>query len=88
MSAIQEVAFLSASQVIDPIKSRCLCLRIAAPTPENIASVLHNVSSRENFALPGLLATKIVQQSNGNLRRALLALEVCKAQQFPLSAEQ
>lgn len=70
----------STLQVIDPIKSRCLCLRIAAPTPDNITSVLNHVASQENYTIPPSLTARIVKLSSGNLRRALLTLEVCKAQ--------
>ena len=67
------------AQVIDPIKSRCLCLRIAAPSSESITAVLYQVAQREKFALPPNLAAKVVEQADGNLRRALLTLEACKA---------
>jgi len=73
-------------KVIEPLQSRCLGVRVAAPTHEEIVSVLENISSKEGIvALPSALGLRIAQQSHRNLRRAILSLEACKAQHYPFS---
>ena len=65
-------------QVIAPIRSRCVCLRVAAPSHNEICSVLDNLCQKEGIKLPPALALKISMQSDRNLRRAILSLEACK----------
>ena len=66
------------SKVIAPIRSRCICLRVAAPTHEEVCGVLASVAAKEGLKLPPALAARISKASDRNLRRALLALETCK----------
>lgn len=66
----------SMSSIIAPIKSRCLLLRSSSPTNDEMVQVLSNVVESENVSLDsGAILNKIVQESNGNLRTALLMLE-------------
>ena len=67
--------------MIAPIRSRCVCLRVAAPTHEEVCAVLTSVANKENLKLPPGLAMKISQASERNLRRAILALQACKARE-------
>jgi replication factor C subunit 3/5 len=76
------------SKVIAPIRSRCVCLRVPAPTHEEVCTVLHKVAAKEGLKLPDGLATKISHSCERNLRRALLTLEACKVQQYPFSESQ
>lgn len=70
----------STSRLIAPIKSRCLLVRVAAPTGGEMTEVLEHVAKREKFDLP-LKATKaIVDDCEGNMRKALLVLEALKMQ--------
>ncbi|KAM7350601.1 replication factor C subunit RfC38 [Cochliomyia hominivorax] len=78
----------STSRVIPAIRSRCLGIRVAAPTPAEMSFVLQNISKRENIALPLELAERIIDKSERNLRRAILMLEACKVQQYPFTAQQ
>lgn len=78
----------STSRVIPAIRSRCLGIRVAAPTPNEMTSVLQAISKRENISLPLELATRIIDKSERNLRRAILMLEACKVQQYPFTAQQ
>ncbi|KZP00493.1 P-loop containing nucleoside triphosphate hydrolase protein [Calocera viscosa TUFC12733] len=77
----------STSKLIAPIKSRCLLVRVAAPTPEEMESVLAYVAKKERFDLPPEVASGIVAEATGNLRRALLVLEALKMQHPDLNAE-
>lgn len=65
------------SKVIDPVRSRCLGIRVAAPSLDEISAVLKTVSRKESISLPDELAINIARSSNRNLRRALLMLESC-----------
>ncbi|KAF8150065.1 P-loop containing nucleoside triphosphate hydrolase protein [Crassisporium funariophilum] len=70
----------STSRLIAPIKSRCLLMRVAAPNPEEMLSVLESVARRAGFDLPPEAGSKIVDDSGGNLRKAILVLEALKMQ--------
>ncbi|EGC34565.1 replication factor C subunit [Dictyostelium purpureum] len=78
----------STAKVIDPIKSRCLGIRIPAPTNEEIEKVLSKVAQSEKFELPSKLSQNIANQCNGNLRYALLLLESQKAKQYPFQSSE
>ena len=70
-------------KVIAPIRSRCLCLRVAAPTVEEVSSVLLAVAHKEGVKCPPALAERIARASDRNLRRAVLTLEACKVRSVP-----
>ena len=70
-------------QVIEPVRSRCLCVRVAAPSVAQIEGQLGKVAAAEQLALPPQLAARLAQSCDRNLRRALLSLEACRAQQYP-----
>ena len=90
----------STSRLIAPIKSRCLLMRVAAPSEDEVFTsskiwattmtndfflsqmmdVLKHVAKRVGFDLPPEAARKIVLDSEGNLRKALLVLEALKMQ--------
>lgn len=76
------------SKVIDPVRSRCLGIRVAAPSNAQMLTVLQKVAKAERINLPLELATKISTSSKRNLRRAVLMLEACKVQQYPMDASQ
>jgi replication factor C subunit 3/5 len=78
----------SACRVMGPLKSRVLPIRVPAPSHEEIINVLQHVARKESVKLPEALAGRIALKSRRNLRRALLMLEACKVQQFPLQPEQ
>ncbi|KAF8972164.1 P-loop containing nucleoside triphosphate hydrolase protein [Flammula alnicola] len=62
----------STSRLIAPIKSRCLLMRVAAPSEEEMMAVLQSVARRAGFDLPPDAGDKIVEDSGGNLRKAIL----------------
>nr|GAT57371.1 predicted protein [Mycena chlorophos] len=75
----------STSRLIAPIKSRCLLMRVPAPNAEEMTTVLTHVAKRAYFDLPPEAAQEIVNDSNGNLRKAILVLEALKMQSPDLS---
>ena len=66
----------SVSKVIEPLRSRCLAIRVSAPSHEEIVNVLQFVAKSERVDLSNEFAKEIALQSNRNLRRALLMLQV------------
>ncbi|GAB4819144.1 hypothetical protein N2152v2_006190 [Parachlorella kessleri] len=76
------------SKVIEPVRSRCLCVRVRSPSHQEMQDVLERVSLAENLTIPESLLDRLVGSSQRNLRRALLSLEACKAQQYPFSDSQ
>jgi len=73
----------STTKLIPAILSRCICIRISAPTSPEICTVLQLIANKENFNLPPKFAATIAKKSNRNLRRAILMLETCKLDQYP-----
>jgi len=78
----------SSSKVIPAIKSRCLSVRVPAPSIDQIVQILLTTTKKEGLNLPSELARRIALKSERNLRRALLMCEVCRVQQYPFSLDQ
>ncbi|KIZ03184.1 Replication factor C subunit 3 [Monoraphidium neglectum] len=74
--------------VMDPVRSRCLCVRVAAPSNDVVQEQLFAVAKKEGLQLPAPLAARIAASSLRDLRRALLTLEVCRVQQYPFREDQ
>lgn len=72
----------SSTRVIEPLRSRCLAIRVAAPSATEIIDCLQSVCKKEGLTLPPPLAQRIAEQADGNLRKALLMLEASKAAQY------
>ncbi|SCV73342.1 BQ2448_7268 [Microbotryum intermedium] len=70
----------STSRIIGPIRSRCLLLRVGAPSEEEITKCLAYAAKKEKFTLPAHVTTLLARISEGNLRRALLSLEALYVQ--------
>jgi len=76
------------SKVIDPVRSRCLCVRVAAPREEEIKQLMQHVARSEGIDIPEKLQSRIIASSHRNMRRALLSLETCKVAQYPFTDTQ
>lgn len=70
----------STSNIIAPIRSRTLLVRVAAPSVPEICNVLQKVSKKEGWANAEGLNRRIAVESGRNLRRALLMFEAVHAQ--------
>jgi len=68
------------SKVIEPVRSRCLGIRVPAPSHDDIISVLQSIATKEKLTLPPKLALTIAQESSRNVRRAVLMLEAYHVQ--------
>lgn len=73
----------STSLVTPAIKSRCLSIRVPAPTAAEIINVLQIVAKKEKYNPPEEMLQTISQKCDRNLRRALLMLQA--ASQDPKS---
>jgi len=76
----------STSKVIEPVRSRCLAIRVPAPADEDVSRILLSIGKKEGFTVPPELAAHIADMAKGNLRRAILTLEAMKVKQQPLTA--
>ncbi|SCU92214.1 LAMI_0E09318g1_1 [Lachancea mirantina] len=66
----------SMSPIIAPIKSRCLLVRVPAPTDAETVKILRHVCNSEGVSVEDNQALEIISRdANGNLRKALLSLE-------------
>lgn len=70
----------STSNIIAPIRSRTLLVRVAAPSENDICSALRVAAKREGWTEVEGLNKRIAKESGRNLRRALLMFEAIYAQ--------
>jgi len=66
----------SVSKLIEPLRSRCLAVRVPAPSHDQIVSVLKYVADEERVNLTDAFAKQVALKSERNLRKALLMLQV------------
>ena len=72
----------STANIIAPIRSRTLLVRVAAPTHDDICKVLQKVGKAEGWPEAEGLNKRIARDSGRNLRRALLMFESVHAQKY------
>ncbi len=70
----------STANIIAPIRSRTLLVRVAAPTEAEIVDVLERAAKKENYKADPILYQRIAKESGRNLRKALLIFEAVYAQ--------
>lgn len=78
----------STSKVIPAIRSRCLGVRVPAPSEDEIVAILQNVCKKEGLNIPTEFARKVAITSGRNLRRAILYAEAARVQQYPFTPTQ
>ncbi|XP_055803613.1 uncharacterized protein LOC129872718 [Solanum dulcamara] len=74
--------------ILDSVKSRSKVFEVAAPVTHEIMEVLIQIARKEAFELPMGFAAKIAAKSKQNMRRAIMALEACKAHNYPFAEDQ
>ncbi|KAL0635741.1 Replication factor C (RF-C) subunit [Maublancomyces gigas] len=70
----------STANIIAPIRSRTLLVRVAAPTVAEMVGVMKHVATIEKLSWNEGLAIRVAEESGRNLRRALLMFEAIHAQ--------
>ncbi|SCN60167.1 replication factor C subunit 5, putative [Plasmodium chabaudi chabaudi] len=67
------------SKIIEPLKSRCICIRVPLPTEEEIFTVLKNICDNENvsssYNSTNFFKT-LINTHGRNLRKCIMALEM------------
>lgn len=79
---------LSTSRITPAIQSRCLLVRIASPVETEITRVLQLISRKEQIIAQVEFCVRIARASEGNLRRAILMFEACRADRYPFTENQ
>ncbi|KAI7989951.1 Replication factor C subunit 3 [Camellia lanceoleosa] len=65
--------------ILEQVKNCYKVIEVDAPVTHEIMEVLIQIARREDFDLPMSFAGKIASKSKQNLRKAIMALEACKA---------
>ncbi|XP_077220335.1 uncharacterized protein LOC143854333 [Tasmannia lanceolata] len=76
------------TNLLESVKNRCELIMVDAPVIHGIMEVLIQIARKENFDLPMSFAARIATKSKQNLRKAIMALEACKAHNYPFVDEQ
>ena len=72
----------SSPKIIQPIRSRCLLVRVPAPSEQDIVRVLLGVGKSAGIRVPEKFAERLAEKSDRNLRRAFLLLEAAHTQSY------
>ncbi|XP_019253833.1 PREDICTED: uncharacterized protein LOC109232519 [Nicotiana attenuata] len=76
------------ASILELVKSRCTVIEVEAPATNEVMEVLIEVARMEDLELSRGFAAKIATKSKQNLRRAIMALEACKAHNYPFAEDQ
>ncbi|KAJ1671327.1 Subunit of heteropentameric Replication factor C (RF-C), partial [Spiromyces aspiralis] len=78
----------SVSKITPPVQSRCLLIRVSAPTIQEIKDNINMIAKKEKLTVPSEFAEYIATHSKRNMRRAILMLESAYVQQYPFTSDQ
>ncbi|KAK4584219.1 hypothetical protein RGQ29_022099 [Quercus rubra] len=76
------------AEILESVKDHCKIIKVDAPVTHEIMKVLIQIARKEDFDLPMSFAAKIATKSKQNLRKAIMALEACKAHNYPFVDDQ
>ena len=65
----------SISKLIEPVRSRCMVVRIPAPTELELKDCLKIIAQGEKLDLSDDFMSQIYLKSGGNMRRAIMLLQ-------------
>ena len=68
----------SLSKVIEPLRSRCLCIHVPTQTDDELIKWMFNIASLEKINLDPYVMNKILTSSNGNLKKILWKMDLFK----------
>jgi replication factor C subunit 3/5 len=66
----------SLSKVIEPLRSRCLCIHIPTQTDEQLYKWMYNICCLEKIKIKSSIMESILAESNGNLKSILWKLDL------------
>jgi len=72
----------SLSRVIEPLKSRCICIRISAPSYDDMLKLTIDVALKKKINLKLDDYHKIIKSANGSVRKLLWKLDLFRAGQY------
>lgn len=65
----------SASRIIEPLRSRCMIIRVPAPSADEIQTCVEFICDKERVGISEQWMKRLIEKSGGNMRRALCLLE-------------
>jgi len=68
----------SLSKVIEPLRSRCLCIHVPTQSDDDLIKWMFNIASLEKINLDPYTMHKILTTSNGNLKKILWKMDLYK----------
>lgn len=68
------------SRVIEPLQSRCVAIRVPAPSSDDVRNAVLSVCRKENVNMPEPVLVDLIEKANGNMRRAILMAETATVQ--------
>jgi len=68
------------SRIIDPLRSRCMVIRVPAPSDEDVKACIRSVCAKENVSISDTMLARLAEKADGNVRRAILLLESTASQ--------
>jgi replication factor C subunit 3/5 len=68
----------SSTKVLEPLRSRCLGIRVPLPSNAEFAELLRGIGNREGLDLPDRVVDRIVSRPDINTRRGILQLEAVR----------
>lgn len=68
----------SLSKVIKPLQSRCMCIRVPAPSDLELFEYIFKISVKEGIVLGLQNYSDIIKRANGNIKLALWELDFCR----------
>jgi len=66
----------SLSKVIEPLRSRCLCIHVPTQTDEQLYKWMYNICCLEKIKIKSSIINLILNKSNGNLKSILWKLDL------------
>lgn len=76
------------NKLIDPLISRCFCIRVSSPSEESISSVLRNIAKKEKIELTKDFENKLISQNNRNLGKTILSFQSSYLENYPFKKTQ
>ena len=73
--------------IIPPIRSRCVQVPVRAPTTSEITAVLADIATAEEVPFEGDGLAYVAEYADGDLRQAILALQVTAEEGEPITPE-
>jgi replication factor C subunit 3/5 len=67
------------SKLIAPIRSRCVAIRVASPTTDNIIDTLNHIVKEEGLTINRSQLELIIELSGRNMRKAINTLQLSKS---------